>query len=98
MRASCVAINVAFSCRVDTCSGPQSSRGWPANKSTGRPTFAANTRDVGPTIAANETTLLANSPQTGLWDHIICKKPKTFTYQRVQSPRSDEYDRAGGHG
>ena len=48
------------------CSGPQSSGGWPTNKGTRRPTFAANMRDVGPTIAANETTLFANSPQTSL--------------------------------
>jgi hypothetical protein len=48
------------------CSGPQSSGGWPTNKGTRRPTFAANIRDVGPTIAANETTLFANSPQTSL--------------------------------
>jgi hypothetical protein len=51
--------------RTGTCSGPQSSAGWPANKGTCRPTLAANTRDVGPTIAANEPTLFANSPQTG---------------------------------
>src|SRR5499425_2731069 len=47
------------------CNGPQSSAGWPTNKGTCRPTLAANTRDVGPTIAANEPTLFANSPQTG---------------------------------
>src|SRR2546422_5162273 len=35
---------------IDRCSGPQSSGGWPANKGTCRPTLAANTRDVGPTI------------------------------------------------
>ena len=49
-----------------SCSGPQSSGGWPTNKGTRRPTFAANMRDVGPTIAANETTLFANSSQTSL--------------------------------
>ena len=49
----------------DICSDPQSSGDWPTNKGTRRPTFAANMRDVGPTITANEATLFANSPQTG---------------------------------
>jgi hypothetical protein len=53
-------LTYATSCRT---SGPQSSGGWPANKGTCRPTLAANTRDVGPTIAVNEPTLFANSPR-----------------------------------
>jgi transposase-like protein len=55
-----------FNDLTNTCSGPQSSGGWPTNKGTRQLTFAANMWDVGPTIVANEPTLFANSPQTSL--------------------------------
>ena len=55
-----------------------------------QPTILANKTCHGPTICANETRIMSNSPQTAVWAHIVdqCRKRASSKPLRPASPRT----------